>query len=74
MKTAIQMSDGRLLARIINLAHRFGCGYTHVQAQADGDKYAVTIDLDGPADSLRRLKLQLDKIVADDNHQYKERE
>ncbi len=66
MKRQLRMNDGRLLARIINLAHRFGCGYTHVRAQADGQSYALTIELNGPEDSLRRLWLQLDKIVADD--------
>ena len=61
----IDTSDGRLLARIINLAHRFGCSYTRVSAQRDGNRYAATIELSGPADALRRLDLQVRKLTSD---------
>jgi len=61
----IDTFDGRLLARIINLAHRFGCSYTEVTARRDGDRYAATIELCGPADALRRLDLQVRKLTTD---------
>jgi len=66
MKADVKMRDGRLLARIINLAHRFGCSYTHVDAKAQSDGYIATIQLKGNPDALRRLSLQLNKLLADD--------
>ena len=70
MTTTLTMRDGRLLARIINLAHRFGCTYTRVAAQQNGDAYAATIELHGPRDALRRLDLQLTKLLSDDKETF----
>ena len=66
MKTALTTRDGRLLARIINLAHRFGCSYSTLSAQHDGANSAATIELCGPADALRRLTLAINKLITDD--------
>ncbi len=65
MTHSIDTVDGRLLARIINLTHRFGCSYTNLSARREGERYAATIELCGPADALRRLTLQLHKLNSD---------
>lgn len=70
MKTIVTMRDGRLLARIINLAHRFGCSYSTLAAHHDGTHYAATIELTGPADALRRLALQVNKLITDDKETF----
>jgi len=69
VKTAFTMRDGRVLARIIHLAHRFGCSYTRLDAQRNGadSGYEATIELHGPEDALRRLKVQVNKLINDDH-------
>jgi glycine cleavage system regulatory protein len=62
---SFETTDARLLARIINLAHRFGCSYTRLVAQRTGERYAATIELSGPADALRRLNLLVGKLTND---------
>lgn len=66
MKIAIETRDERLLARIINLAHRFGCSYDHLFANRCGGAYVAAIALTGPADALRRLRSQITKLLNDD--------
>ncbi len=65
MTHSIDTVDGRLLARIINLTHRFGCSYTNLSACREGERYAATIELSGPADALRRLALQIRKLTTE---------
>jgi hypothetical protein len=60
------MNDGRLLARIINLAHRFGCSYSSVRARASDGRFRAAIELHGPEDALRRLQRQVNKLINDD--------
>jgi glycine cleavage system regulatory protein len=60
------MHDPRLLARIINLVHRFGCSYSSVRARAGERAFTASIDLHGPADALRRLRAQVHKLLDDD--------
>jgi len=62
---SIDTVDGRLLARIINLTHRFGCSYTNLSARREGERYAATIELSGPVDALRRLTLQIRKLTTE---------
>ena len=59
-------SDGRLLARIINLAHRFGCTYTRVASERQGVAFHMEMAFAGPSDAVRRLDAQITKLL-DDN-------
>jgi hypothetical protein len=62
-------NDGRMLARIIHLAHRFGCTYTKVAAERSGAAYRMELALAGPPDALRRLDAQITKLLDDDNRE-----
>lgn len=62
----VTANDGRLLARIIHLAHRFGCTYSRVSAERSGDAYRMEFAFAGPGDALRRLDAQITKLVEDD--------
>ena len=66
----IQMHDPRLLARILNVAHRFGCGYTRLESSYTGGTYVARIDLEGDADALRRLDLHIAKLLHDDKESF----
>ena len=63
MTQTFTMRDGRVLARIINLAHRFNCGYSAIDVQPAGDAFATRIDFTGASDALRRFELQLTKLL-----------
>ncbi|HTX56869.1 MAG TPA: hypothetical protein VMD47_07175 [Candidatus Acidoferrales bacterium] len=58
--------DGRLLARIIHLAHRFGCTYTRAASERTGVAYRMEFAFAGPSDALRRLDAQITKLLDDD--------
>jgi hypothetical protein len=62
----ITANDGRMLARIIHLAHRFGCTYTKVASERNGSAYQMQFAFAGPADALRRLDAQITKLLDDD--------
>ncbi|HUA08666.1 MAG TPA: hypothetical protein VMA98_05275 [Candidatus Acidoferrales bacterium] len=62
----VTANDGRMLARIIHLAHRFGCTYTRVAAEHRGATYCMELAFAGPGDALRRLDAQITKLLADD--------
>jgi hypothetical protein len=62
----VTANDGRLLARIIHLAHRFGCTYTRVAARHTGAAYQLEFAFAGPSDALRRLDAQITKLLDDD--------
>ena len=66
MNVSLSMNDGRLLARVIQLAHRFGCTYTTVQATQHGTAYRANLAFDGPEEALRRLEAQITKLLNDD--------
>lgn len=70
MNVSIAAADPRLLARIIHLAHRFGCSYSRVVAQYEGGAYTTRIDLTGPDDALRRLRSQVNKLLDDDKETF----
>ena len=63
MNAEFTMHDGRFLARVINLAHRFNCGYSAIEVRPSGDAYATRIDFTGASDALRRFQLQLTKLL-----------
>ena len=62
----ITANDGRILARIIHLVHRFGCTYTRIAAQQTGKVYEIQYAFAGPSDALRRLDAQITKLLNDD--------
>ncbi|MGZ3497210.1 MAG: hypothetical protein ACXWNK_14890 [Vulcanimicrobiaceae bacterium] len=66
MIAAFDSTDSRLLARVIHLAHRFGCTYTRAEAQQDGGSYRVQLHFTGPGDALVRLSKQIDKLTTQD--------
>lgn len=57
--------DGRIVARLIMLAARFGCSYTEltVAHEATQDIWSVEITFTGPERQLQRLSAQLDKLL-----------
>jgi hypothetical protein len=63
---AVTANDGRILARIIHLAHRYGCTYTSVAAENVGAGYRMAFAFAGPSDALRRLDAQITKLLDDD--------
>ena len=63
---AFESTDGRLLARMIHLAHRFGCTYAKVEAEAHDGMYSVRFHFTGPDDALGRLSKQIDKLNHED--------
>ena len=66
MKRAFTTRDARLVVRIVNLAHRFGCWYTALHSKRTTDTYAASIEIEGPSDAVRRLNLQVSKLILDD--------
>jgi len=63
---SVTANDGRLLARIIHLAHRFGCTYTKIAAEHTGAVYRLEFAFAGPGESLRRLDAYITKLLDDD--------
>jgi len=66
MQRILEMSDWRLLERIVGLTNRLGCAYTSLDVKASDSAYHATIDFTGPPDALRRLDAQLTRLLADD--------
>jgi predicted short-subunit dehydrogenase-like oxidoreductase (DUF2520 family) len=62
----VTATDGRMLARIIHLAHRFGCTYTKVASERNGAAYHMELAFAGPGDALRRLDAHITKLLDDD--------
>jgi hypothetical protein len=60
----LTLRDFRSIARIVNLAHRFNCRCTRVDATADADATQAMFAFDGPALALSRLRAQIDRILA----------
>ena len=63
MTTTFMTVDGRLVARLIMLAHRFGCNYTELSVTHNDAVFSVKITLIGGTESLRRLDAQLSKLL-----------
>jgi hypothetical protein len=58
--------DSRCIARIINLAYRFNCAPTQIDAQAMAHATRLRIAFSGAPDAIVRLIAQIGKIVADE--------
>lgn len=71
MTIAVEVREGRLVARIINLAHRFGCSYENLNADRRDGVFVATIALTGPADALRRLQPQITKLLEDEKEYFR---
>jgi hypothetical protein len=63
MTLNFQTRDGRLVARVILLAHRFGCDYTDLAVSREREVFTATIGLIGPELALRRLDAQIGKLL-----------
>lgn len=63
LHTTFQTCDGRLVARLIMLAHRFGCDYNELTVTRNDAEFLVTLELVGGAKSLRRLDAQIAKLL-----------
>jgi hypothetical protein len=58
--------DPRCIARMINLAYRFNCAPTTIDAQPAAEWTRVRIAFSGAPESVSRLIAQIGKIVADE--------
>jgi hypothetical protein len=63
MTSTFQTRDGRLVARLIMLAHRFGCDYTELSVTRNADVFDATITFVGASTQLRRLDAQIGKLL-----------
>jgi hypothetical protein len=59
----LTLRDVRSVARIVNLAHRFNCRCTHIQAAVGESVTSASFAFDGPAIALTRLRAQIDRIL-----------
>ena len=65
MTCELTLRDARSVARIVNLAHRFNCRCTKIDAAESGDdRTAARMTFDGPALALSRLRAQIERILA----------
>ena len=64
MTCDLTLRDSRSIARIVNLAHRFNCRCTRIDAVAGDDSTRASMAFDGPALALTRLRAQIDRILA----------
>jgi hypothetical protein len=60
----VMLRDTRSVARILNLAHRFTCRCTHVDATSAGEATSARFAFDGPPVALNRLQAQIERVVA----------
>lgn len=61
------VADPRIVARIINLAHRFQCRATKVDSSSDDAVTRARFEFAGPDGQLVRLRAQIDRILAFEN-------
>ena len=64
MTCDLTLRDFRSVARIVNLAHRFNCRCTRIDASADDHGTKAVFAFDGPAQALVRLRAQIDRILS----------
>jgi hypothetical protein len=62
----LTLRDARSVARIVNLAYRFNCRCTRIDASLGDDGTRASFAFDGPATALTRLRAQIDRIMAYD--------
>jgi hypothetical protein len=60
----LTLRDPRTIARIINLAHRFTCRCTRIDAVTVEDATSASFAFAGNPTALARLRAQIDRIVA----------
>ena len=64
MTCDLTLRDFRSVARIVNLAARFNCRCTRIDASADDHGTKAVFAFDGPAQALVRLRAQIDRILS----------
>ena len=64
MTCEVTLRDVRSVARIVNLAHRFNCRCTQIQASVGEGATNARFAFDGPPVALTRLRAQIDRILA----------
>lgn len=64
MTISVVLRDQRLLARIINLAPRFGCSLSRIDARTSDELTLATFKLEGEDDALRRLDAKITQLAA----------
>jgi len=64
MTCDVRLRDPRSVARIVNLAHRFTCRCTRIDASDDGRATSARFAFDGPPAALARLQAQIARVVA----------
>jgi hypothetical protein len=60
----LTLRDVRSVARIVNLAHRFNCRVTHLNAAVDDARTSAQFAFVGAPLALTRLRAQIDRILA----------
>jgi hypothetical protein len=61
----LTLRDVRSVARIVNLAHRFNCRCTQIEAAVrNGEETSARMSFEGPPIALTRLRAQIDRILA----------
>jgi hypothetical protein len=60
----LTLRDARSVARIVNLAHRFNCRCTRIEAAAGDAATNARLAFEGPPLALSRLRAQIDRIIA----------
>ena len=69
MKVEIEAEDGRVLARVINLAARIGCTVERCEMAQNEDGARIVASFAGDDQQLRRLGGQLSRMLADERAQ-----
>jgi hypothetical protein len=64
MTCDVTLRDPRSVARIVNLAHRFTCRCTRIDASDDGRATSARFAFDGAPVALTRLRAQIERIIA----------
>ena len=63
MNYHLVVGDPRTVARVINMAHRFQCRATRVDARSSAELTTADFEFAGPQMQLDRLRAQIDRIV-----------
>jgi hypothetical protein len=66
MKVEIEAPEGRVLARVINLAARIGCVVRRCEMEQQEDAARIVASFEGDDQQLRRLGGQLSRMLADE--------
>jgi hypothetical protein len=69
VKIEIETEDGRILARIINLASRLGCKLLACELAQGEERATITASFSGDDHQLRRLGGQLSRLISDERAQ-----